>query len=101
MKVSHGEYARNWDRIFSKKKQCCERDYDHDGNCDQHPAPCSLGHKPDWSTARLADGTPDILDVWCAECGISGSFRVDPKDINWDDPDIREGRAIRITLKVD
>jgi hypothetical protein len=41
-------------------------------------------HKPDWSTARPVDGTTDVFDVWCS-CGTSGSFIVDPKDINWEE----------------
>jgi len=41
-------------------------------------------HEPDWSTARLAEGTADIIDVWCPKCGKLGSFTVSPEDINWE-----------------
>jgi hypothetical protein len=42
-------------------------------------------HRPDWTTARKAEGTnptDNILDVWC-KCGHSGSMLLDPRDINW------------------
>jgi hypothetical protein len=38
--VPYQEYLDNFDAIdWGKKseKQCCGRDHDHDGNCDQHP----------------------------------------------------------------
>jgi len=40
-------------------------------------------HKPDWNTLQSADGAPGIVDVWCL-CGLSGSARIDPKDIQWE-----------------
>lgn len=41
-------------------------------------------HKPEWSTTAPADGAPGIVDVWC-RCGISGSVRIEPAEIQWDD----------------
>lgn len=38
----------------------------------------------DWSSVRPADGAPGIVDVWC-KCGQSGSVRIDPDDIQWED----------------
>jgi hypothetical protein len=43
--------------------------------------PCK--HEPDWSTARPAEGADGTVDVWCPKCGLSGSFAVDPSDVNW------------------
>jgi hypothetical protein len=30
-----------------------------------------------------ADGDPSIVDVCCRVCGRSGSFAIDPKEVNW------------------
>ena len=45
-------------------------------------APCL--HAPDWSTVKKADGVSDVIDVWCKLCGLSGSFTVPERDIQWD-----------------
>jgi len=42
-----------------------------------------LAHELDWSTATPADGAPGIMDVTCSRCGCSGSFRVNPDEVNW------------------
>jgi hypothetical protein len=41
-------------------------------------------HAPNWATIQTADGTSDIIDVWCESCGVSGSFRADKEDIQWE-----------------
>lgn len=46
----------------------------------------SCAHTPDFSTARHADGTSrdeGIIDVTCKKCGASGSFHVDPTEVNF------------------
>jgi hypothetical protein len=40
-------------------------------------------HQIDWSTLAPADGADGIVDVWCSECGVSGSVRINPEDIQW------------------
>lgn len=41
------------------------------------------GHVPDWGTLRPVAGGGGVVDVWCEQCGLSGSFRVVAEDINW------------------
>lgn len=33
----HVENCQGLSPDCRRKKQCCERDHDHDGNCDRHP----------------------------------------------------------------
>ena len=42
-------------------------------------------HVPDWTTVTHADVDPrrPIFDIWCTECGQSGSFGLTPTDIQW------------------
>lgn len=46
-------------------------------------------HDPDPRTIQPADGTGRgkdvdfIVDVTCRKCGISGSVRLNPEDIDW------------------
>jgi hypothetical protein len=42
-------------------------------------------HEPDFSSVRYADGTGNILDVYCSKCGDSGSFVVTPEEVDWGD----------------
>lgn len=41
-------------------------------------------HEIDITTVRHADGTDDIIDVWCKKCGKSGSFALEASDVMWD-----------------
>jgi hypothetical protein len=38
-------------------------------------------HVPDLSTIQQANGAEGVIDVNCKVCGVSGSMRIDPKDI--------------------
>lgn len=42
-------------------------------------------HTPDWTTVRHADvpASEPIFDVWCSDCGQSGSFGLTEEDIDW------------------
>ena len=44
-------------------------------------------HVPDWNTVALVDGVIDAwggvcFDVWCSECGQSGSFMLNITEDN-------------------
>jgi hypothetical protein len=47
-------------------------------------------HEPDPASIVPADGagkdkgTDWIVDVWCKNCGESGSVRIDPDDVEFD-----------------
>ena len=47
-------------------------------------------HQPSPSSIQPADGagkgrgTDWVIDIFCAACGVSGSMRIDPADINWE-----------------
>lgn len=43
--------------------------------------PCK--HVPNWGTLCVADDATGIVDVWCAECGSSGSVLVMASSIDW------------------
>jgi hypothetical protein len=38
-----------------------------------------------------------IIDVFCASCGLSGSFSVEPYEVNWDEDESDERREVRGT----
>ncbi len=40
-------------------------------------------HTPNADTVAAAKDLSGVVDVSCVHCGRSGSFRVDPQDINW------------------
>ena len=50
---------------------------------DGEPSECS--HEPDAHTIAFASQTDLICDVSCGKCGMSGSFRVDPTSIQWEE----------------
>lgn len=47
-------------------------------------------HIPDWKSVFPADGAPGIVDVWCTQCGLSGSIPLALEDIQWGDEDENE-----------
>lgn len=55
-------------------------------------------HEPDPADIKPADGagrdrgTDWILDVTCKKCGRSGSIRIDPADVDFDDEAEEEDR---------
>jgi len=52
------------------------------GSCYAHCSCSKEGeHEPAMSTLRPADGAEGIVDVNCRLCGLSGSCRINPKDI--------------------
>lgn len=42
---------------MQEAEKCCQRDFDNDGNCDSHPAPC----------CRQKPYDPDDVTTWTAE----------------------------------
>jgi len=57
-----------------------------DGSC--YESECQ--HKPDWHSLTLAeDLLPGqvVVDMNCTHCGISGSLRLDPTEIQWSEDD--------------
>ena len=55
----------------------------------------SCKHEPEWDTVAPADGAPGIVDVWC-RCGISGSVRIDPAEIQWEQDELGVTRVINL-----
>ena len=50
--------------------------------------PCQ--HEPDPTSIRPADAMEWVVDIWCRKCGVSGSMRIDPKDVDFGD---EEGKS--------
>lgn len=48
-------------------------------------AVCTNGgeHMPDYDSVSHERGMGDVIDICCAHCGLSGSFRVPNADIMW------------------
>jgi len=45
-----------------------------------------MGHTPDWASLSAANIRDGVLDIYCARCGVSGSFAVaelEDISINW------------------
>lgn len=38
-------------------------------------------HEPAYASVSYAEG--DVCDINCKHCGLSGSFQINPRDINW------------------
>jgi len=62
-------------------KHCSEE------NCYEHCQKTESGeHEPDPYSITRADvdeGEGCVVDICCKHCGMSGSYKIEDKDINW------------------
>lgn len=57
-----------------------KRDVKDDGSC---PKATDGKHIPDPESIATRSSKEMVVDIWCKNCGCSGSVTIDPKNVLW------------------